>query len=67
LAVPVVVPLPEEVTVNDTPDLMGHVWIEGKCKRCEMHIREVPIDVRCHARDWLEVGKTVTPASREVP
>lgn len=56
--------------MNDEADLLGHIWLEGKCKRCELHIREVPIDVRCHARDWLDEGKPltqVTPASRGAP
>lgn len=53
--------------MNDESDLLGHIWLEGKCKRCELHIREVPIDVRCHPRDWMQYEKPVTPASREVP
>lgn len=61
--------------MNDVADLLGHVWLEGRCKRCEIYLREAPADVRCHPRDWVDhieecmnTGKRVkTRASRAVP
>lgn len=52
--------------MNDTEDLLGHVWLEGRCRRCEMHLREAPPDVRCHPRDWLHVEEDMDTGKRTV-
>ena len=47
-------------------DMLGHVWRDGRCRRCEMYLREAPADVMCHPRDWLHVEEDMDTGRRVV-